>query len=178
MRRRLIDRAAPARSCDSVRPGGFEPPTRGLEVRRSVYGNAGSAACSSQLSVVTPRSSYPTIRSCTLLGSQAFSFGVATSRSSGHRRRAGARARPIVRLGSGSRLATGRARVRRGAGRILGRPRPLVRKTPRSGPVQSCTRPARHGAVGYWRPTFVLLHHTGMVYACVQKIERRSRGKR
>ena len=36
MRRRLIDRAAPAPSCDSVRPGGFEPATRGLEVRRSV----------------------------------------------------------------------------------------------------------------------------------------------
>ena len=33
----LIDRAAPAPWCDSVRPGGFEPPTRGLEVRRSVH---------------------------------------------------------------------------------------------------------------------------------------------
>ena len=31
-----------------MRPGGFELAARGLEVRRSVYEDAGSAACSSQ----------------------------------------------------------------------------------------------------------------------------------
>lgn len=32
-----------------MRPGGFEPPTHGLEVRRYTHKNAGSAACSSQI---------------------------------------------------------------------------------------------------------------------------------
>ena len=38
------------------------PATRGLEVRRFVYENAGSAACSSESSVKQARSSYPRIR--------------------------------------------------------------------------------------------------------------------
>ena len=41
-----------------MRPAGFEPATRGLEVRRFVYENAGSAACSSQLSGTNVRTSY------------------------------------------------------------------------------------------------------------------------
>ena len=41
-----------------VRPGGFEPPTRG-EARRIVYEDAGSAACLSQISLACVTSSYP-----------------------------------------------------------------------------------------------------------------------
>ena len=45
----------------SMRPAGFEPATRGLEVRRSIYENAGSAACSSQMSMAIVRFSDPRI---------------------------------------------------------------------------------------------------------------------
>jgi len=44
-----------------MRPAGFEPPTRGLEVRRFIYENGGSAACSSQFWRLPRRSSYLTI---------------------------------------------------------------------------------------------------------------------
>ncbi len=40
---------------------GFEPPTRGLEIRRSVYENAGSTACLSRSRATIQRSSYPRI---------------------------------------------------------------------------------------------------------------------
>ena len=54
-----------------MRPAGFEPATRGLEVRRFVYENAGSAACSSQIRAVQPRTCYPAIQSrCCLIRQQ------------------------------------------------------------------------------------------------------------
>ncbi len=45
-----------------MRPAGFEPATRGLEVRRFVYRNAASASCSSQVRRADRRTCYPTIQ--------------------------------------------------------------------------------------------------------------------